>query len=156
MLEGVKRRASMCQANYLTFIFARNISFQSATIFPCPKGTTQISHGSRTKRAAPILFESNRLVLLPCFSASKCSLAKIAIPFTIYPSLNLVEFYVRISQSASSCGLASWMRPQQLRNFYCSLHSLAKNVIPCTILSLAQFNFIIEEVSQNYRQRICS
>ena len=37
------------------------------------------------------------------------SFAKIAIPYTIYLSLNLLEFYVRIQQSASSCGLASWM-----------------------------------------------
>ena len=39
----------------------------------------------------------------------------------------------RMSQSASSCGLASWMRPQQLQHFYDSGHSFAKIAIPYTI-----------------------
>ena len=48
----------------------------------------------------------------------------------------------RMSQSASSCGLASWMRPQQLRHFYGSKCSFAKIAIPCTIypsLNLPRF-----------------
>ena len=46
----------------------------------------------------------------------------------------------RMSQSASSCGLASWMRPQQLRHFYGSRHSFAKIAIPYTIyLSLNSY-----------------
>ena len=49
MLEGAERRASMCQAFYLIFSIRESISFQSAAIFLCPKGTTQISHGTSTK-----------------------------------------------------------------------------------------------------------
>ena len=49
MLEGVKRRTSMCQAYYCTFHLRESISFQSTAIFLCPKGTTQISHGISTK-----------------------------------------------------------------------------------------------------------
>ena len=55
MLEGAKRRASMCQAFYRTFsIRERNIVSVSSNFL------TQISCGIITKRAAPILFESNR------------------------------------------------------------------------------------------------
>ena len=44
------------------------------------------------------------------FYDSRHSFAKIAIPCTIYLSLNVLELYVRMRQSASSCRLASWMR----------------------------------------------
>ena len=55
MLEGAKRRTSMCQAYYRTsYIRERYIVSVSSNFL------TQISCGIITKRAAPILFESNR------------------------------------------------------------------------------------------------
>ena len=48
------------------------------------------------------------------FYGSKCLFAKIAIPYTIYLSLNSLAYYVRIRQSASSFGLASWMRSHMI------------------------------------------
>lgn len=102
MLEGALRRTSMCKAYYLTFhIRKRNIVLVRSNFL------TQISCGIKTKRAAPILFESNRLLLLPCFSASKCSLAKIAIPCTIYPSFILVVLKNKYCESISTCPLIS-------------------------------------------------
>ena len=49
MLEGAKRRASMCQAFYQTFYIRERYIVPVGAIFQCPKGTTQISHGTRTK-----------------------------------------------------------------------------------------------------------
>ena len=40
---------SIHQAFYLIFSIRESISFQSAAIFLCPKGTTQFSHGTSTK-----------------------------------------------------------------------------------------------------------
>ena len=50
-----------------------------------------------------------------------------------YTSRSIYQSSMCDNQSASSCGLASWMRPQQLRHFYGSKCSFAKIAIPCTI-----------------------
>ncbi len=83
------------------FIFARGISFQSAAIFLCPKGTTRISHGTRTKcrKTRAMLRDFSTVACLALrqlrhFYGTRCSFAKIAIPYTIYPSLSLFEFDV--------------------------------------------------------------
>ena len=88
-------------------LFARGISFQSAAIFPCLYGTTQISHGTRTKcrKTRAMLGDFSiadclALRQLRHFYGTRCSFAKIAIPYTIYPSLNLLnslELCVRIN-----------------------------------------------------------
>ena len=49
MLEGAKRRVSMFQAFYHTFSIREEHIVSVSSNFPVPKGTTQISHGSRTK-----------------------------------------------------------------------------------------------------------
>ena len=57
----------------------------------------------------------------------------------------------RMSQSASSCGLASWMRPQQLRHFYGSKCLFAKIAIPYTIylsLDLPEF-YVWQSISMS-------
>ena len=59
--------------------------------------------------------------------------------------LRLLGHYrmARMSQSASSYGLASWMRPQQLRHFSGSGHSFAKIFIRFTICQLLTYSFLI-------------
>ena len=76
-------------SNFL--IFARGISFQSAAIFQCPKGTTQISCGTRTKCRKTRAMQRNyakvvglALKQLRHFYGTRHSFAKIAIPYTIY------------------------------------------------------------------------
>ena len=96
MLEGVKRRTSMCQAYYCTFYIRERYIVSVSSNF-----LTQISHGTRTKcrktRAMLRYFSAVACLALKQlrhFYGSKCSFAKIAIPYTIYLSLNLPEFYV--------------------------------------------------------------
>ena len=67
------------------------------------------------------------------FDDSRHSFAKIAIPYTIYLSLNLPEFYVWQSISLSMVDAPA----------YDFGHSFAKIAIPYTILSLAQFTFFL-------------
>ena len=104
MLEGVKRRASMCQAFYLIFSIRESISFQSAAIFLCPKGTTQISHETRTKcrktRAKQRDFTIEDSLALRAVRVKPISCALRACFLGHYRM-------ARMSQSASSCGLAS-------------------------------------------------
>ena len=116
MLEGAERRASMCQAYYCTFHLRESISFQSTAIFLCPKGTTQISHGTRTK------YRKTRAMLRE-FSAVAClalkQLRHLAVrvkPISCALRACFLGHYrmARMSQSASSCGLASWMRPHMV------------------------------------------
>ena len=96
MLEGVKRRTSMCQVYYCTFYIRERYIVSVSSNF-----LTQISHGTRTKcrktRAMLRYFSAVACLALKQlrhFYGSKCSFAKIAIPYTIYLSLNLPEFYV--------------------------------------------------------------
>ena len=99
---------------------------------------TQISHGTRTKcrktRAKQRDFTIEDSLALRAVRVKPISCALRACFLGHYRM-------ARMSQSASSCGLASWMRPQQLRHFYGSKCSFAKIAIPYTILSLAQFTF---------------
>ena len=96
MLEGAERRASMCQDFYQTFYLRERYIVPVSSNF-----LTQISCGIKTKcrktramlRDFTIL-NSLALKQLRHFYDSRHSFAKIAIPYTIYPSLNLPEFYV--------------------------------------------------------------
>ena len=95
------------------FIFAMHISFQSIAIFPCLQGTTQISHGTRTKcrKTRAMLSDFSTVACLALrqlrhFYGTRCSFAKIAIPYTIYPSLNLLEFYVCINYAMTRKNIA--------------------------------------------------
>ena len=96
MLEEAERRASMCQAYYCTFHLRERYIVPVSSNF-----LTQISCGIKTKcrktRAMQrdfTIVDSLALRQLRHFYGSKCSFAKIAIPYTIYLSLNLPEFYV--------------------------------------------------------------
>ena len=91
MLEGAKRRASMCQAFYQTFYIRERYIVPVGAIFQCPKGTTQISHGTRTKcrktRAMQINYTKVvglALKQLRHFYGARHSFAKIFIRYTIY------------------------------------------------------------------------
>ena len=96
MLEGAERRTSMCQAYYCTFHLRERYIVSVSSNF-----LTQISHGTRTKcrKTRAMLRDFSTVACLALrqlrhFYGSKCSFAKIAIPYTIYLSLNLPEFYV--------------------------------------------------------------
>ena len=135
MLEGVKRRASMCQAFYPFFHLRERYIVSVSSNF-----LTQISHGTRTKcrktRAKQRDFTIEDSLALRAVRVKPISCALRACFLGHYRM-------ARMSQSASSCGLASWMRPQQLRHFYGSKCSFAKIAIPYTIyLSLNLLVFL--------------
>ena len=111
MIEGAERRASMCQDFYLIFSIRESISFQSAAIFLCPKGTTQISHGTSTKLRYN-LSESNILLRTLVSMVPNAHSLKLLFP-TRYTSRSIYQSSMCDSQSASSCVLTSWMRTQE-------------------------------------------
>ena len=96
MLEGAERRESMFHAFYHTFSIREEHIVSVSSNF-----LTQISHGTRTKcrKTRAMLRDFSTVACLALkqlrhFYGSKCSFAKIAIPYTIYPSLSLFEFDV--------------------------------------------------------------
>ena len=93
MLERAERRVSMCQDCYQTFYIRERYIVSVSSNF-----LTQISHGTRTKyrKTRAMLREFSAVACLALkqlrhFYGTGCSFAKIAIPYTIYPSLNLLE-----------------------------------------------------------------
>ena len=101
---------------------------------------TQISHGTRKKcRKTRAIQRDFTIVDSLALRADRVK------PITCALRACFLGHYrmARMSQSASSCGLASWMRPQQLRHFDGSRCSLAKIAIPYTILPLAQFTCLL-------------
>ena len=115
MLEGAKRRTSMC---WLTTVFS---IIREGYIVPVSSNfLTQISCGTSTKCRKTRAMQRNFTIVdslalrqLRHFYDSGHSFAKIAIPCTILP---LAQFASLIYLSASSCGLTSWMR---LSTIYC-------------------------------------
>ena len=108
IMESSRRRELLNEVLLVT----RGISFQSAAIFLCPKATTQISHGTRTK------YRKTRAMLRE-FSAVAClalkQLRHLAVrvkPISCALRACFLGHYrmARMSQSASPCGLASLMR----------------------------------------------
>ena len=96
MLEGAKRRVSMFQAFYYTFSVRERYIVSVSSNF-----LTQISHGTRTKcrKTRAMLRDFSTVACLALrqlrhFYGTRCSFAKIAIPYTIYPSLSFLEFDV--------------------------------------------------------------
>ena len=91
-------------------IFARDISFRSGAIFQCPKGTTQISCGIKTKcRKTRAMQRDFTIVDSLALRAVRVKPISCALRACFLGHYRMA----RMSQSASSCGLASWMRPQQ-------------------------------------------
>ena len=135
MIEGAERRASMCQDFYQTFYLRERYIVSVSSNF-----LTQISCGIKTKcrkiRAMQRDFTIVDSLALRAVRVKPISCALRACFLGHYRM-------ARMSQSASSCGLASWMRPQQLRHFYGSKCSFAKIAIPYTIyLSLNLLVFL--------------
>ena len=108
MLEGVKRRASMCQAFYPFFHLRERYIVSVSSNF-----LTQISHGTRTKcrktRAKQRDFTIVDSLALRAVRVKPISCALRACFLGHYRM-------ARMSQSASPCGLASWMRPHMVPN----------------------------------------
>ena len=127
MLEGAKRRASMCQAFYRTFYI------RESNIVPVSSNfLTQISCGIITKcrktRAMQrdfTIVDSLALRQLRHFDDSGHSFAKIAIPCTI---LSLNQFVSFIYLTISSCGLTSWMYLSTI--YYIYMLSLRRSFFP--------------------------
>ena len=135
MLEGVKRRTSMCQAYYCNFhLRERYIVPVSSNFFK------QISCGIKTKcRKTRAMQRDFTIVDSLALRAVRVKPISCALRACFLGHYRMA----RMSQSASSCGLASWMRPQQLRHFYGSKCSFAKIAIPYTIyLSLNLLAFL--------------
>ncbi len=105
MLEGVKRRTSMYPAYYCTFHLRERYIISVSSNF-----LTQISCGIKTKccktRAMQRDFTIVDSLALRAVRVKPISCALRACFLGHYRM-------ARMSQSASSCGLASWMRPQQ-------------------------------------------
>ena len=90
MLEGATRRASMCQAYYRTFPIRERYIVPVSSNF-----LTQISCGTRTKCCKTRAMQRDFTIVgclalkqLRHFDDSRHSFAEIAIPYTIYLSLN--------------------------------------------------------------------
>ena len=109
MLEGATRRASMCQAYYRTFPIRERYIVSVSSNF-----LTQISCGIRTKccktRAMQRDFTIVDSLALRAVRVKPISCALRACFLGHYRM-------ARMSQSASSCGLASWMRTQECNTF---------------------------------------
>ena len=113
MLEGAERRVSMFQAFYHTFSIREEHIVSVSSNF-----LTQISHGTRTKCR-------KTRAMLRYFSAVAClalkQLRHLAVrvkPISFALRACFLGHYrmARMSQSASPCGLASWMRPHMVPN----------------------------------------
>ena len=135
MIEGAERRASMCQDFYQTFYLRERYIVSVSSNF-----LTQISHGTRTKcRKTRAMQRDFTIVDSLALRAVRVKPISCALRACFLGHYRMA----RMSQSASSCGLASWMRPQQLRHFYGSKCSFAKIAIPYTIyLSLNLLAFL--------------
>ena len=118
MIEGAERRASMCQDFYQTFYLRESISFQSAAIFLCPKGTTQISYGTSTKcrKTRAMLRYFSTVACLALRQLRHLAVRVKPISFALRACFLGHYRMARMSQSASPCGLASWMRPHMVPN----------------------------------------
>ena len=105
MLEGVKRRTSMCQAYYCNFhLRERYIVPVSSNFFK------QISCGIKTKcRKTRAMQRDFTIVDSLALRAVRVKPISCALRACFLGHYRMA----RMSQSASSCGLASWMRPQQ-------------------------------------------
>ena len=147
MLEGAERRASMCQDFYQTFYLRERYIVSVSSNF-----LTQISHGTRTKcRKTRAMQRDFTIVDSLALRAVRVKPISCALRACFLGHYRMT----RMSQSASSCGLASWMRPQQLRHFYGSKCSFAKIAIPCTIypsLNLPRF-YVWQPISVVLRTR---
>ena len=111
MLEGAERRASMCQAFYPFFHLRERYIVSVSSNF-----LTQISHGTRTKcrktRAMQRDFTIvDSLALRQCDTSMIPNTHLLKLLFLArYTSRSIYQSSMCDSQSAPSCGLASWMR----------------------------------------------
>ena len=106
MLEGAKRRVSMFQAFYHTFSIREEHIVSVSSNF-----LTQISHGTRKKcRKTRAMQRDFTIVDSLALRAVRVKPISCALRACFLGHYRMA----RMSQSASSCGLASWMRPQMI------------------------------------------
>ena len=138
MLEGAKRRASMCQAFYQTFYIRERYIVPVRSNFPVPKGHNanfawNQDEVPQNSRYAKRFYYSRQLS-----AQTMQHLAVRVKPISFALRACCLGHYrmARMSQSASPCGLASWMSPQMipdthllkllfLARYYLSLNLLA-------------------------------
>ena len=102
MIEGAERRASMCQDFYQTFYLRERYIVSVSSNF-----LTQISHGTRTKcRKTRAMQRDFTIVDSLALRAVRVKPISCALRACFLGHYRMA----RMSQSASSCGLASWMR----------------------------------------------
>ena len=108
MLEGVKRRTSMCQAYYCTFHLRERYIVSVSSNF-----LTQISCGIITKcRKTRAMQRDFTIVDSLALRAVRVKPISFALRACFLGHYRMA----RMSQSASPCGLASWMRPHMVPN----------------------------------------
>ena len=120
MLEGAERRASMCQDFYQTFYLRERYIVSVNSNF-----LTQISCGIKTKCRKTRAMQRD-FTIVDSLALRQCNtsmipdthLLKLLFPTRYTLSLNSLAYYVRIRQSASSSGRASWMRLKNILLFY--------------------------------------
>ena len=120
MLEGAKRRASMCQAFQRIFSIREEYIVPVSSNFPVPKGHNanfawnqdEVSQNSRYAKRDFTIVDS--LALRQCNTSMipDTHLLKLLFP-TRYTSRSIYQSSMCDSQSASSCVLTSWMRTQE-------------------------------------------
>ena len=141
MLEGVKRRTSMCQAYYRTsYIRERNIVPVSSNFL------TQISCGIKTKCRKTRAMQRD-FTIVDSLALRQCNTSMI--PDTHLLKLLFLARYTprSICILLISISVVLWICCLDAPA-YDSGHSFAKIAIPCTILSLAQFvSFIYLTIS---------
>ena len=125
MLEGAERRTSMCQAYYCTFHLRERYIVSVSSNF-----LTQISHGTRTKcrktRAKQRDFTIVDSLALRAVRVKPISCALRACFLGHYRM-------ARMSQSASSCGLASSIYIAAIYYYDAFLRFLIKSKHPHTV-----------------------
>ena len=115
MLEGAKRRASMCQAFYQTFYIRERYIVPVNSNFPVPKGHNanfawNQDEVSQNSRYAKRFYYSRQLS-----AQTMQHLAVRVKPISFALRACFLGHYrmARMSQSASPCVLTSWIRTQE-------------------------------------------
>ena len=138
MLEGTKRRKSMCDAHYLYFLYSREIYRSGQQQFLNANFVWNQDEVSQNSRYAKRFYYIRQLS-----AQTMQHLAVRVKPISFALRACFLGHYrmARMSQSASSCGLASWMRPHMIPDthslkllfptrYYLSLNLLLKKLHP--------------------------
>ena len=147
MLEGAKRRASMCQAFYQTFYIRERYIVPVRSNFPVPKGHNanfawNQDEVSQNSRYAKRFYYSRQLS-----AQTMQHLAVRVKPISFALRACCLGHYrmARMSQSASPCGLASWMSPQMIPDTHSlKLLFLARYYLSLDLLAFLSISIVLQ------------